>query len=383
MSFQSKFSLLAATRHIGWGGVGKLHLILEKLPSADIVLHGDEATVAMTKRFLGTQHTFATNPPPKFDAALVVNDPVAADNAAERGIPVVYVDSLPYMRTGNDVPKFSSVVHYCAQKYPIDLFPITNPLLQSWEDIHWIDPIVPVPHARRGGGGVVINVGGLYVHNLAGMAAELMSESVDCYLKLVLLPLIEFLAKSNRKISAVCGNINEAWCERIRAVVPDGVAVGPQLSGAFAQLLTEADLLITSPGSTTILQAMSIDLPTLLLPSQNRSQLVNAEMFSKRDAAIMRWPGSVLDLDELKETRANGLSAENNYIYQSIVDAARSKGSADEIAKVIGNGILGGHEDGVLDPALHALGIAGADQVADLVGQVALGDSRSSKAVAR
>jgi hydroxymethylcytosylglucuronate/cytosylglucuronate synthase len=375
MTIQSKFSLLAATRHIGWGGVGKLHLILEKLPSADIVLHGDDAAVAMTKRFLGKQHTFAASPPPKFDAALVVNDPVAADSAASRGIPVVYVDSLPYMRTGNDVPKFSSVVHYCAQKYPIDLFPITNPLLQSWEDIKWIDPIVPVPQARRGGGGVVISVGGLYVHNLTGMASNLMSASVDSYLELVIPPLVEFLQRSNKTILAICGNINEEWCRRIRALVPGSVAVGPQHSSAFDRLLTEADLLITSPGSTTILQAMSIDLPTLLLPPQNRSQLVNAEIFSKRDATIMRWPRSVLDLDELKKTRANGLAAENNYIYQSIIGAARSTSDAAEIGEEISNGILGAADDGVLDPALHALGIAGADQVAQLVEQVALGQS--------
>jgi hydroxymethylcytosylglucuronate/cytosylglucuronate synthase len=340
------------------------------------VLHGDEPTIAMTRRFLGPQHRFATNAPLKFDAALVINDPVAADSITDRGIPVVYVDSLPYMRTGNDVPRFGSIAYYCAQKYPIDLFPITNPLLQSWEDIRWVDPIVPVPQARRGGGGVVISVGGLYVHNLAGMASDLMNCSVDSYLNLVILPLVEFLRKSNRKISAICGNLNEEWCGRIRTIAPDGVAVGPQLSREFERLLTQADVLITSPGSTTILQAMSIDLPTLLLPAQNRSQLVNAELFSKRDAAIMRWPDSVLDLTELKRIRNDGLSAENNYIYKSIVGAARSKIRSDEVATVIRNGVRDGVEDGVLDVALHALGIAGADQVAQLVEQVALRETR-------
>jgi len=370
MSVQRTISLLAATRHIGWGGVGKLQLILEKLPFADIVLHGDEPTVAMTKQFLGPQHSFAAGLPSKIDAALVVNDPAAADIAADRGIPVVYVDSLPYMRTGNDVPKFGGV-HYCAQKYPADLFPITNPLLQSWQDIKWIDPIVPTPQARRGGGGIVISVGGLYVRNLSGMASDLMNESVDSYLALVVIPLIDLLQRSNKKISAICGNINDEWCRRIGALMPEGVAVGPQSSRAFAQLLTEADLLITSPGSTTILQALSIDLPTLLLPPQNRSQLVNADIFSKRDAPIMRWPESVLDLEQLRQMRENGLSAENNYIYASIVAASRSADQSGRVADVIHDGVVGDHGEGVLDSALHSLGIAGAEQVARLVEEVA------------
>jgi hypothetical protein len=41
MSDQPMFSLLAATRHIGRGGLGKLPLILEKLPCAQ----GPEADI--------------------------------------------------------------------------------------------------------------------------------------------------------------------------------------------------------------------------------------------------------------------------------------------------------------------------------------------------
>ena len=44
MSNQSRFSLLAATRHIGWGGVAELRPILEKLPCARVVL-----STAMTR----------------------------------------------------------------------------------------------------------------------------------------------------------------------------------------------------------------------------------------------------------------------------------------------------------------------------------------------
>jgi hydroxymethylcytosylglucuronate/cytosylglucuronate synthase len=373
MSVQPQFSLLAATRHIGWGGVGKLRLILEKLPHASVTLHGDNHTIAMTKQFLGSQHAFDESPQSKFDVALVINDPAVANHIAGLDVPVVYVDSLPYVhRTGTDVPELGQLAHYCAQKYPIDLFPLTNPLLRSWHDIRWIDPVVPVPQKRRGGGGIAISVGGLYAYNLPGISDELITDSVACYLNLVMFPLVDVLRKSNQKISAICGNINENDCKRLRALVPDTVTVGPQSPQAFERILADADLLITSPGSTTILQALSIDLPTLLLPSQNRSQFINARVFSKPDADIMQWPASVLDVAELERARAGGLPAVNRYIYQSIIDAACSTHLSEQVAAIIRNAVSCAPGDGVLDPGLHALGIAGAEQVAELITQVAL-----------
>lgn len=273
-------------------------------------------------------------------------------------------------------PQLGRLAHYCAQKYPIDLFPLTSPLLSSWHDIRWIDPVVPQPQSRRGGRGVVLSVGGLYSYNVAGVSAEMVNASVESYLNIVLFPLVDFLLKSGRTISAICGNINAAGCARLRAIVPDSVAVGPQPPQAFERILSDADLLIASPGSTTILQAMSIDLPTLLLPSQNRSQLINARVFSKTDADIMQWPASVLDMAELERMRALGLPAANNYIYRSIVDAAASTERCREVATMIRNNVSRAPRDGVLDPRLHALGIAGADQVARLIEQVALGESR-------
>src|ERR1700722_15006782 len=102
MSIEPKFSLLAASRHIGWGGVGKLRLILDQLPGANIVLHGDEHAIPITKDFLGPHQKFDTHPPTQFDVALVINDPPSANRIANLNVPVVYVDSLPYMRKSDD-----------------------------------------------------------------------------------------------------------------------------------------------------------------------------------------------------------------------------------------------------------------------------------------
>jgi hydroxymethylcytosylglucuronate/cytosylglucuronate synthase len=372
MTVRSKFSLLAATRQIGWGGVGKLRLVLEKLPTASVTLYGDEHTVATTKQFLGPQQKFDANPPPAFDAALVINDPALANRIADLDVPVVYVDSLPYMRkTDDDIPDPDKVAYYCAQKYPIDLLPVASPLLEKWRDIRWIDPIVPMPRSRRGGCGIVINVGGLYTHNLTGIQGDLVNSAVDAYLNLVLFPLVNLLQRSERKISAICGNMNVDTCRRLRALVPDSVAVGPQSPDTFVKILEDADLLMTSPGSTTILQAVSIDLPTLLLPSQNRSQFFNAQIYSKPDADVMQWPGSALDLAILEQELSKGLIALNSFIYNSIIDAAASKDLSDEVATIIGKAVFNAPHHGVLNPRLSALGIAGADQVAQLVQQAA------------
>ena len=372
ISVQPKFSLLAATRSIGWGAVGKLRLILEKLPSAQIALYGDERTIALKKEFLGTHHEFDAHPSGRFDVALVINDPAQANAIADLEVPVVYVDSLPYVhRTDSDIPELAKIACYCAQKYPIDVFPLTSPLLRQWHDISWVDPIVPAPQSRRGGSGVVINVGGLYIYNVAGLPDQLASDAIDAYLSLVLFPLVEFLQKSGRKISAICGNLNAGACKRLRAMVPDRVAVGPQPPQVFERILRDADLLMTSPGSTTILQAMSIDLPTLLLPSQNRSQLFNAQVYAKPGADVAQWPENVLDLAELERLRSQGISALNGHIFKSMVAAANSPSLSDKVSTVIRNAVIHAPGDGVLNPRLHALGIAGADQVAELVKQVA------------
>ncbi len=369
MPVQPKFSLLAATRHVGWGGVGKLRLILEKLPQANVTLHGDAHAVAITKEFLGPRYSFDTRTS-KFDVALVINDPPAVTGIADLGAPTVFVDSLSYVRkTDSEFPSLDRLAYYCAQRYPIELLPVASPLLNR-NNVRWIDAIVPVPQKRRGGGGIVVNLGGLYAYNLAGITDDLVNEAVDAYLELVLFPLVKLLQGLNRKISAICGNINEQGCRRLRAVLPDSVAVGPQSGDAFERILANADLLISAPGSTTLLQAMSIDLPTILLPSQNRSQILNARLYSKPGSDLMEWPDRVINDTEFERIRLQGVRAVYQYFYRAIIDAAASKELSEEVANIIHTAVLSAPIEGILDPGLHALGIAGADQVAQLIKQV-------------
>ena len=370
MSDQSTFSLLVAIRYFGWGPVGKVRLILEKLPQARVALYGDARTISLTTKLLGSRHKFSEHPPRRSDVALVIHDRPAAKSIADLGVPVVYVDSLPYMRvTDADIPALDKVAYYCAQKYPVERLPLASPLLQKWPGIKWVDPIVPPSQSRRGGQGVVVNVGGLHSYDTGDIGDDLVDSAVEAYLNLVLFPLAGVLQAAGRKVSAVCGNLSPDSCKKLRTLLPECDAIGPQTPYAFERMLSDADLLITSPGSTTILHAMAISLPTLLLPPQNLSQTLNARLYSKPGADTMQWPASVLDGAKMEQLRSRGLSAALPYIYQSIANAAASQEVANEIATVIRTALNNAPADGVLNDCLPTLGVRGAAQVAQLITQ--------------
>lgn len=289
---------------------------------------------------------------------------MAANRIADDGVPVIYVDSLPYLWTKpEELPAATKVASYCAQKFPTDRLPVSE-LLHRRHDVHWIDPIVPRAAHRRGGAGVVISVGGLHSH--------LVGDTVDAYLALVLLALASELRAMGWPVAAVCGNLPADWCRALGDRLPDCRAIGRQSPYDFERLLEGADRLITSPGSTTILQALSLKLPTLLLPPQNLSQLLNARLFSAPGAPGLSWPARVMMVERIEELRAEGEDAALSYIYRSISAAARSPAAAQEVAATIRTGLRTMPERGVLDESLATLGSNGAAQVAQLIKQAML-----------
>ena len=117
---------------------------------------------------------------------------------------------------------------------------------------------------------------------------------------------------------------------------------------------------------------MSIDLPTILLPSQNRSQILNARLYSKPGSDLMEWPDSVINDADFEKMRSQGVRAVYQYFYQAVIDAAASAKLSDEVTTVMRRALSNAPEGGILDPDLHALGVSGAEQVAQLITQVAL-----------
>jgi hydroxymethylcytosylglucuronate/cytosylglucuronate synthase len=356
--------LLAAICDFGWGSLGKCRLILDCLGPTDVALFGNVGVNRAATRLLASHHRFVDRPPGTAEVALVINDPAAANAIADLGVPVIYVDSLPYLWANeSEIPASGKTAYYCAQKFPSDRVALSR-ALSGRTDIRWIDPIVPPPVYRRGGHGTVVNVGGLHSH-LAG-------DTVEAYLRLVLVPLAEQLRAADRSVLAVCGNLSAGSVEMLRAILGEGTRIGPQSPYEFQRLLQDADLLVTSPGSTTILQAITIGVPTLLLPPQNLSQVLNSILYAAPAAPRLDWPSDVMSTERVEQLRPLGEDAVLSYMYGSIAAAAQSPTLLACVADAVRKAVLLAPPEGVLDPSLRSLGRNGASQVAQLIKQAML-----------
>jgi hypothetical protein len=78
-----------------------------------------------------------------------------------------------------------------------------------------------------------------------------------------------------------------------------------------------------------------MNLPTALLPPQNLSQILNAEIFSGPQTAYVRWPESVLDRNKVDGLRSFGEDVVIEYIYESIVAAASSVAARASIERAL------------------------------------------------
>jgi hydroxymethylcytosylglucuronate/cytosylglucuronate synthase len=304
--------VLVAVSDFGWGSVGKLQCVLDELGEAAVALDEESTTARLSRQLLSPTHHFRPAAEIEAKVALVINDPVAADRISATGAPVVYVDSLPYLRaTDAEVPH--SVAVYCAQRTPAGELPPGSPL-RDVPELRWIDPIVPRSARRRGGAGVVVSVGGLHSH--------LSGDAVDHYLRAVVVPLAESLASTGRQVAAICGNLPAWACAELARILPGTRRIGAQPCQEFHETLRHADVLFSPPGSTTILQATTLRLPVILLPAQNLSQLLHARMFAEACHEVVDWPSSVIDMDVVQELRPKGEDVVLTYVYGRIRLAA-------------------------------------------------------------
>lgn len=230
-------------------------------------------------------------------AALVVLDPEAASRIEDAGTPCVYVDSLPYLWTDAD-PLPTTVSAYCAQ---LSLSGAGTPTtLQDVENLTWVGPIVRVSEFQpRDAATAVLNVGGLHSPGYpSGNSA---------YLRLVLPAAVHALRRAGFAEIHVCGNVEEA---DVGEILGAGAvtSVGAHSHARFLELVNRAGVLVTSPGLTTLLEAMHVQTPTVCLPPQNVSQLLNAEQFAAvaGRSACVGWPAGVLNIGAVNVARADG-----------------------------------------------------------------------------
>jgi hydroxymethylcytosylglucuronate/cytosylglucuronate synthase len=303
--------LAVAAFDFGWGSFGKLRLILNQLQNVTPVFVGEQKVAITVNQLLDQPLVRYDGQLHEVDAALVINDPRAADKFTIAGVPVVYVDSLPYLwTTKQEVPQ--SVDTYCAQRVSGGV-PEDNGPLAGRNDIVWVDPIVPIPRRRTARHGAIVNVGGLHSH-LSGRVER-------SYLKLVLEPLVKVLADSDAPVVAVCGNLDAEATAVVAENLPDA-AVGMLPGAAFEDLVAHAGVLITSPGSTTLLQAAAAGTGTVLLPPQNLSQILNTNLLGIMAHSVVDWPAAVLDPRAVDALRPQGEDAVLAYIYDRITAAA-------------------------------------------------------------
>ena len=354
------YRILLGICDFGWGSLGKASLILDQIDFAEIGLFGGGSAAEKAEEFFGDRICAKPIDPDEADLAIVINDPGLVHQLADAGLRVIYVDSLPYLWNARDeVPRRGSVHSYCTQRYPLEGRQIAG--CHPQEDIHdvfWVEPIVPPARAAVGGKGVTINLGGLHSH---------MVDSADeAYLDLVLMPLIDALNDARRTVGAVCGNLSPQTIAKLERKLPDAQSIGPLSPKAFANVLVHSDQLLTSPGSTTILQAANMRLPTRLLPPQNLSQILNTKIYGNPEIKPLHWPEEVINLDAVETLRPQGEEAVLSFIY----DAIRGAQGASGVQSQLKNLLQAVAEEPIidqLDPAVRMLGNKGAYQIGRIV----------------
>ncbi|WP_431982929.1 hydroxymethylcytosylglucuronate/cytosylglucuronate synthase [Streptomyces qinglanensis] len=324
-------------------------------------------------------------------AALVVLDGEWARALEAAGVPTVFVDSLPFLWTDGDRPDLPlDVSVYCAQRCP-ELPPECHGVLGDVRELRWIEGVVAPPehrlprhsrhsrHSRpqKAGPGpyrsALVNLGGLRAPRLADWS---------CYPRLVVPPVLAALAGHGVREVHLAGNLPPETAARLTAPTspagpagPAGsgvpqVTVGPLTHGAFLDRLAECDILLTSPGLTTLLEAGARGVPTVCLPPQNLSQIFNARFHHRAVGAgvRVRWPEGVCPEDEALALRTGGEGKALEMIYRAIAETAgapEAHRTRDTLRQSVGTALRAAAAHRAWDGLATALGTGGAGQVAD------------------
>ncbi len=369
-------TIAVAGAEFGWGSAGKLAAILDELRER----HGERVRFLGLNSTLGRPvlaragvddwvHAPAGNPEGlrvllrahRVAAAVIVLDAELAAEVEEAGCPVVYADSLPFLWTGHE-PVPSRVHAYCAQLCPA-LPSHCWPTLRGIESLHWVGPITGLRQTVAGEakpGKAVVNVGGL--RSPFSVAGD------EAYLDLVLTPALTALEKAGFDHVVVAGNLDPAGLSRRLSESSTLSVSGGRLDrGDFLEELRTAELVLTSPGRTTLLELAALDQRAVVLPPQNISQTVNAQDVADlvEPGVVVRWPVGVLDPAELAARRELGEEEAVRYMYARFA-ATTPSDCATEIGEALSTAIRLAQRIRMA-PFSGSDGRDGAVQIADLV----------------
>lgn len=369
---RSPLRLLCSSVDFGFGSAGKLLSILQHLEEARVTIVGSRLLAGIAtsdgERAGADGHgdreaSWSWIAPDDidvedFDAALVILDPILAEELTDRGLPVVYVDSLPHMWGPSD-PICTDVFAYCAQTTTLP--PPSCPPLAGVRSLDWVEPIVTVADTvPRLDDLAVVNVGGVHSPHLGAGGSS--------YVSAVVLPTVDALLATGRHVR-VTGAVDEAVVARLRERgVHGGVVARPQ----FLRLVAEAGLLVTSPGMTTMLEAGAAGTPTLLLPPQNLSQILNADVVvGVGSPRRIDWPDAWLDRTAVDEARSLGEEAALEVVYAATDRIAERGDVASWLAREVTERVLRGTASAPRADLGDDVGVGGARRVADHVRRAA------------
>jgi hydroxymethylcytosylglucuronate/cytosylglucuronate synthase len=360
--------LLVGAGEFGWGSVGKLRLVLDELSEVAPVVVGSRLGRGLLHAHGMTE--FRDEPRNREEAAdllsstgasaaLVVGKPDLAELLVGAECPVVFLDSLPFLWTERDPVPFD-VDTYCAQRcVPEPAWPV----LREIRRLVWVDSVVPKARTASARDGVTINLGGLH--------SQFSGDTGFAYAATILPAAIDAVMAEGLRIRAVCGNLSADQVAWIRQRLGPGAAdvrVGLLSPVEFEAELAATAVLISSPGSTTLLQADHCGTPVITLPPQNLSQLLNARWFADGDgSATVDWPRSVLDPDVLETHRLGGEEQAVGYLYAAIASAAQDAAIVGELQSALRKALVATGGPPSRRRLLERLGDAGAVQVADEV----------------
>ncbi|MFI6846193.1 hydroxymethylcytosylglucuronate/cytosylglucuronate synthase [Kitasatospora sp. NBC_00085] len=390
----------------GWGSSGKLSAVLSALrdrprtpPLRFVGLASGLGRPLLAEHTVDDWHDLPDDPDrsaaavrdvvrsQQVRAAVVVLDGAAANDLLAAGVPTVFVDSLPFLWSEGDrsaLPLDATV--YCAQK-SVELPPECLDVLADARGLRWVEAVIARPRAAEPQRGAGRGTGRPYrkaLISLGGLRAPRLDDPGH-YPRLVVPAALEALAAHGVEEVHIAGNLPADLAGRLvdAAIAPPRTTTGPLTHGAFLERLDDCDVLLTSPGLTTLLEAGGMRVPTVCLPPQNLSQIFNGRYHSQALGAGLRvpWPKAVLAEDEALALRSEGEDSALELIYGAIASAAQGD-DRPAVGHALRDGVLealrraAGLDDwGALTTAI---GTGGAAQVADaLLGVLGAADPRS------
>ncbi|MFF2042705.1 hydroxymethylcytosylglucuronate/cytosylglucuronate synthase [Kitasatospora sp. NPDC058170] len=278
-------------------------------------------------------------------AAVVVLDGAAATALLAAGVPTVFVDSLPFLWSEGDraaLPLDATV--YCAQK-SVELPPECLDILAGARELRWVEAVIARPRAAESERGAGRRTGRPYrraLVSLGGLRAPRLGDPAH-YPRLVVPAALEALSAYGVEEVHIAGNLPGDLAGRLvdASIAPPRTTTGPLGHRAFLDRLADCDVLLTSPGLTTLLEAGGLQVPTVCLPPQNLSQIFNGRFHSQALGARLRvpWPKAVLAEDEALALRAEGEDHALELIYGAIGAAAQGT-DRQAVGHALRNGVL-------------------------------------------